>query len=160
MTVVLGKPERVFDAVEAMDLTDSDIARILMRLWRIPARIINRDIPNRFMSVDDFIPLVRQPPTDLIRGLIGGRNRKEDKSSLDAEAFRVFDEPGCMKLCWAFWMTDLGDDRIRVDTETRIFCTDARTKRLFTLYWVIIRPWSGLIRMRLLASIKSDAESN
>ena len=40
MTVVLGKPDRVFEAVEAMDLSDSRIARTLMRLWRIPAKVV------------------------------------------------------------------------------------------------------------------------
>ena len=158
--VVLAKPDRVFAAVEAMDLSDSRIARVLMRLWRIPAKAIAKNVPDRNMSVKDFIPLIRKTPTDLVRGLIGGGNAPKDKSSVDAEAFRAFEAPGCMKLAWAFWLTDLGDDRVRVDTETRVFCTDKKTLRGFTVYWLIIRPWSGLIRMRLLASIKRDAESD
>ena len=158
-TVVLAKPERVFEAVEAMDLTDSSIAKVLMRLWRIPARIYNKDIPDRFMSVTDFIPLIRTPPGVLMRGLLGGANAPAEKSSIDADAFRSFDEPGCMKLVWGFWLTDLGDDRVRVDTETRVHCTDKEMLNKFRVYWLIIRPWSGLIRLRLLASIKRDAES-
>ena len=61
-TVVLGKPERVFDAVEAMDLSDSRIARVLMRLWRIPAKMVSNKVSDRNMSVADFLPLVRTPP--------------------------------------------------------------------------------------------------
>lgn len=157
--VVLGKPERVFEAVEAMDLSDSTIARVLMRLWRIPAKLVmGKKAPDRSMTVDDFLPLERVPPTDLARGLIGGKNAPKDKSEIDSDAFRAFDAPGCIKLVWAFWLTDLGDDRVRVDTETRVYCTDKKTLRGFTVYWCIIRPWSGLIRMRLLASIKRDAE--
>ena len=158
-TVVLAKPERVFEAVEAMDLTDSSIAKLLMRLWRIPARLYNKDIPDRFMSVTDFIPLIHMPPHDLMRGLLGGVNAPKEKSTIDAEAFRSFNEPGCMKLVWGFWLTDLSDDRVRVDTETRVYCTDKEMLNKFRIYWLIIRPWSGLIRMRLLASIKRDAES-
>ncbi len=158
-TVVLGKPDRVFEAVEAMDLSDSRIARVLMRLWRIPAKMVSKKVSDRNMSVADFITLIRTPPTDLARGLIGGRNAPADKASVDAEAFRVFDAPGCIKLVWAFWLTDLGDDRVRVDTETRVLCTDQKTLRAFRIYWLIIRPWSGLIRMRLLASIKRTAEA-
>lgn len=157
--VVLGKPERVFEAVEAMELSDSTIARVLMRLWRIPAKLVmGKKAPDRSMTVADFLPLERSPPTDLARGLIGGKNAPEDKASVDSEAFRAFNAPGCIKLVWAFWLTDLGDDRVRVDTETRVLCTDKKTLRSFTVYWCIIRPWSGLIRMRLLASIKRDAE--
>jgi hypothetical protein len=158
-TVVLAQPDRVFAAVEAMELSDSRIAQVLMRLWRIPVKVIVKDAPDRNMSVSDFIPLVRDPPTDLVRGLIGGRNAPQDKSSVDADAFRAFDQPGCMKLVWAFWLSDLGDDRVQINTETRVFCTDKKTLRSFTIYWHMICPWSGLIRMRLLASIKRDAES-
>ena len=159
-TVVLAKPERVFEAVEAMDITDSTIARVLMRLWRIPARLYNKDVPDRYMSVNDFIPLIRTPPNDLMRGLLGGRHAPKDKTSVDADAFRAFNEPGCIKLVWGIWLTDLGDDRVRVDTETRVFCTDKTMLKKFRICWLIIRPWSGLIRMRLLASIKRDAESS
>jgi hypothetical protein len=159
MTVVLATPERTFEAVEAMDLGDSTIARVLMNLWRIPARLVIKPPPDRNMSVDDFIQLVRQPPTDLARGLIGGRNAPKDKQAIDAESFRAFNEPGCIKLVWAFWLTDLGDDRVRVDTETRVLCTDDKTLRVFRFYWYAIRLWSGLIRLRLLASIKRHAES-
>ncbi|MEQ8733490.1 MAG: hypothetical protein RIC29_01085 [Rhodospirillaceae bacterium] len=158
-TVVLGKPDQVFDAVEAMDLSDSRIARVLMRLWRIPAKMVSNKVSDRNMSVADFLPLVRTPPTDLARGLIGGRNAPADKSTIDADVFRAFDEPGCIKLVWAFWLTDLGDDRVRVDTATRVLCTDNKTLRAFRIYWLIIRPWSGLIRMRLLASIKRNTEA-
>lgn len=158
-TVVLGKQEKVFAAVEDMDLSDSTIARGLMRLWRIPAKLFIKNVSDKNMSVTDFIPLIHTPPTDLVRGLIAGNTSPKDKSKVDAEAFRVFDQPGCFKLAWAFWLTDLGDDRIRLDTETRVFCTDKKTLRGFTVYWLIIRPWSGLIRMRLLASIKRHAET-
>ena len=157
--VVLGKRDQVFAAVEAMDLGDSRIARILMRLWRIPAKLVMKNVSDKNMSVADFIPLIRTPPTDLVRGLIGGSNSPKDKASVDADAFRAFDKPGCIKLAWAFWLTDLGDDRVRVDTETRVLCTDKKTLRGFTVYWYIIRPWSGLIRLRLLASIKRHAET-
>lgn len=158
-TVVLATPERTFAAVEAMDLSDSRIADVLMTLWRIPARLVIKPPPDRNMSVDDFIQLEKRAPTDLARGLIGGRNAPKDKSAIDSEAFRAFDEPGCIKLVWAFWLTDLGDDRIRVDTATRVLCTDRKTLRSFTFYWYAIRLWSGLIRLRLLASIKRTAES-
>lgn len=158
-TVVLATPERTWEALEAMDLSDSRIANVLMTLWRIPARLVIKPPPDRNMSVDDFIQLEKRPQTDLARGLIGGRNAPKDKAAIDSKAFRDFDAPGCIKLVWAFWLTDLGDDRVRVDTETRVLCTDRKTLRSFTFYWYAIRLWSGLIRLRLLASIKRVAES-
>lgn len=157
---VRGRLEDVFEAVEAMELSDSRIAHTLIRLWRIVARVLMRDVPDRDMSMRDFLPLVRIPPTDLARGLLGGKKVPKDTSGIDDQAFILFNESGCIKLVWAFWLTDLGNNCVRIDTETRVLCTDARTLRGFRLYWMVIRPWSGLIRMRLLSSIKRAAEQH
>jgi hypothetical protein len=37
-------------------------------------------------------------------------------------------------------------------------CADAKSRRFFGLYWVVIRPWSGLIRRYMLRSIREEAE--
>jgi hypothetical protein len=38
-------------------------------------------------------------------------------------------------------------------TETRVLLTDERSRRAFGRYWLLIRPFSGLIRRRWLAAI-------
>jgi hypothetical protein len=38
-------------------------------------------------------------------------------------------------------------------TETRVRAGDARARRRFRLYWIAIRPWSGLIRRLWLREI-------
>ena len=69
----------VYAAVAAMDLADSSIARTLMALWRIPARVILANVPDRPMSVRDFLQLHEHPPTDLVRGMIGHRRQRESQ---------------------------------------------------------------------------------
>lgn len=150
----------VFNAVEEMDLTDSTVARALMALWRIPARIILDEVRDRHMSVRDFLQLVREPPTELVRGLIGGAPALEHRGGVSAETFRMFAEPGYIKLVWGFHLLAENNGDVRVVTETRVQCTDGETQRWFRLYWWVIRPWSGLIRKRLLASIKVCAEKD
>jgi hypothetical protein len=154
-TVVTATPQRAFAAIEAVDLSDSDLARGLMAVWRIPARLFVKNVPNRPMSVRDFIALWREPNRDLVRGLVGGVARRE----WSAEEFTAYDGPG-FKLAWGFTVTDLGDGRCRIDTETRVNCCDAKTKRWFTLYWYIIRLPSGAIRRDMLRIIKGRAEAN
>jgi len=44
-----------------------------------------------------------------------------------------------------------------VATETRIRCTDDASRRAFLRYWRVIRPFSGLIRMEMLRSIRCAA---
>lgn len=152
-TVVRAAPDRAFAAVAAVDLPDSRIARGLMALWRIPARLFMDNVPTRSMSVADFIPLANDPPREVVRGLIGGVPRR----SWTVAEYTAHTGPG-FKLAWSFWVTDLGDGRCRVETETRVACCDAATRRWFTLYWLIIRLPSGLIRRDLLRIIKARVE--
>lgn len=146
---VSASPAAAFAAVAAVDLTDSGLARALMAVWRIPARLFMDNVPQRGMSVNDFIPLAHEPPTELVRGLIGGVKRRD----WIAKDFESYTGPG-FKLAWSFWVTDLGDGRCRIDTQTRVLCCDDATRRWFTLYWIIIRLPSGAIRRDLLRIIK------
>jgi hypothetical protein len=111
------------------------------------------DVPDRAMSVKDFIPLAHEPPRELVRGLIAGPPRRD----WSPEQFVAHDGPG-FKLAWSFWFTDLGEGSCRLDTETRVLCNDAKTKRWFRLYWLVIRLPSGAIRRDMLRIIKRRAE--
>jgi hypothetical protein len=51
---------------------------------------------------------------------------------------------------------DLGTTRLA--TETRVLCLDDESRRRFRLYWLFIGPFSGLIRRKILRSIKHEAE--
>ncbi|HEY4993935.1 MAG TPA: hypothetical protein VII33_17820 [Nakamurella sp.] len=63
----------------------------------------------------------------------------------------AFDEPG-----WAVCLTDFRlrptDRGTLLTTETRVACTDRRARRRFRLYWLLIRPFSGLIRRDMLSA--------
>jgi hypothetical protein len=148
-TIVTASVTDAFQAVEAADLSDSKIAAVLMAVWRIPARLFMDNVPNRGMTVHDFIPLAYEPPRELVRGLIGGVTRQ----AWSADDFRRYSGPG-FKLAWSFWVTELGNGHCRIDTETRVHCCDLATTRWFTLYWIIIRLPSGLIRRDMLRIIK------
>ncbi|EGH05146.1 hypothetical protein PSYAE_24927, partial [Pseudomonas amygdali pv. aesculi str. 0893_23] len=49
---------------------------------------------------------------------------------------------------------ELGDGLTRLVTETRVQCLDAVALRQFRPYWYLIRPFSGLIRRRVLKAIQ------
>jgi hypothetical protein len=42
-------------------------------------------------------------------------------------------------------------------TKTRVLLTDDRSRNAFRRYWLLIRPFSGLIRRRWLAAIARRA---
>jgi hypothetical protein len=151
--VVRGTPAQAFAAIERVDLADSTLAQVLMAIWRVPARLFMPNAPTKPMTVADFIPLAHEPPVELVRGLIAGPPRK----AWTSEEFISYDGPG-FKLAWSFWVTALPDGRCRIDTETRVHCNDSKTKRWFTLYWIIIRLPSGAIRRDLLRIVKQRLE--
>jgi hypothetical protein len=45
----------------------------------------------------------------------------------------------------------------RLFTETRVRCLGASSRRWFRLYWLVIRPFSGLLRRAMLRGIKAAA---
>lgn len=56
-----------------------------------------------------------------------------------------------------FTATPDGDGTL-LATETRVFLTDERSRRRFAAYWLVVRPFSGLVRRSWLAAAKRRAE--
>jgi hypothetical protein len=69
-----------------------------------------------------------------------------------ARFFVDYAEPGWAKMLANFRAAD-GE----LTTETRVLLTDEPARRAFRRYWMIIRPFSGLIRRRWLAAIAARA---
>ena len=66
--------------------------------------------------------------------------------------------PGAAQAAWSFelWPTD--DGRTRLATETRVRCADDGARRAFRAYWLVVRPFSGLLRLLLLRNVRRAAE--
>ena len=54
---------------------------------------------------------------------------------------------------WAKMILNFRADAGELTTETRVLLTDDRSRRAFRRYWLVIRPFSGVIRRRWLAAI-------
>jgi hypothetical protein len=60
-----------------------------------------------------------------------------------------------------FHLQPLGrSGHLRVSTETRIHLTDDRARRRFGRYWLLIGPFSALLRLTMLQAIKRRAEAS
>jgi len=73
--------------------------------------------------------------------------------------FVEFDKPGYCKAAWNLYIESNNEDTVTLSTETRILCLGSGAKALFLLYWSIIKPYSGFIRIDMLKIIKHEAES-
>jgi hypothetical protein len=54
-------------------------------------------------------------------------------------------------------IADFRVDDGQLTTETRVLLTDEASRRAFARYWLLIRPFSGLIRRRWLAAVARRA---
>ena len=64
-----------------------------------------------------------------------------------------------LKAVWNFKFEELEAGKTRVSTETRVLCVASFTRFTFGLYWSIIKPFSGIIRNKMLRIIKEDSEA-
>lgn len=106
-----------------------------------------------------FTILAEHPNEELLIGLAGRFwSLSGGLRAVDGETFRTFDEPGSARAAWNFALTSGRDGATLLSTETRVQCTDARARRRFRVYWMVVRPFSGLIRRDMLRELKRQCE--
>ncbi|HSA49009.1 MAG TPA: hypothetical protein VLH10_02710 [Yinghuangia sp.] len=152
--------DTVFRAVEEVTWREVPVFRALMAL-----RFLGRDpaVDPRIiasMTRDGFVVLDRLD-NELVVGTVttpafrvADRLRGALLADLPCEAFAKFDAPGHLKIGFNFLRRGS-----TVSTETRVWATDERARRLFRAYWTVIRPPSGLIRRVWLRAIRERAEN-
>ncbi len=158
---IIGADARtILDAV-LMFRPDADpFFKIVIGLREWPMRLFRRSkkLPKPF-GLNNFTQLERTDH-EIVYGLIGRFWRLDFglHRITDAHAFKAFDQAGLAKLALGFAIRPCSEGRNQLVTQTRVFCPDQRTRLAFTPYWWLIRPVSGLIRRRILSSIKSASE--
>ncbi|MCU0759372.1 MAG: hypothetical protein MUF07_09315 [Steroidobacteraceae bacterium] len=178
-------PSRIAAQLRAVDLADSPFIAPLFAIRGLPARL-SRAFAGREVAApaagtggaEDalragtlgtfferaFVTLRDDPLRGVVVGAVGAFWRNSGGIVRVApERFAADRSPGCARLAWMFDFQPLDGGRACLAvTETRIHCNDAAARRAMTLYWLLIRPASGLIRremLRLLAVRCSDPRS-
>lgn len=140
-------------------------ALLWLREW--PARAIYRRRPDlgiapeqpRF-GLHSFTRLVDED-AGIAFGMIGSFWRLNFglQRVADTQQFLAAHPVGAAKLVLSFQWTRAEAGRLDLETVTRVQCTDARARRFMTAYWTLIRPFSGLIRHRILRQIRRVAQT-
>jgi hypothetical protein len=158
--------ERVYAAIKEVRADEILFFRTLVWIRRRggegPESILNPSGDSPILDValrTSFLKLAEEPGREIVLGTLvavprGWRPRGEPTP----EAFRALREPGFAPAATNFRLEDAGANETRVITETRIFATDAATRRRFAVYWRVIYPGSALIRRMWLRAIKKRSE--
>lgn len=145
-------PAAVMRAAETVTWREAPIFYGLMAMMSLGRPRFSADQPVLDMFVGSGFSVLVRTEDEIVVGGIERFSRKRPVIGLerpDLASFRNFDEPGCVKIGFNFRFTDG-----KLTTETRVKATDARSRRLFGLYWIVIRPGSGLIRHVWLRAIR------
>jgi hypothetical protein len=157
---VASDPLTILDAVASYRPDADPLFKVMIGLREFPMRLLRRsaDAPRPF-GLHNFTLLGRTEEAT-VYGLIG-QFWKMDYGLhplADGDAFKAFRQQGIAKLVLGFAVQRQPDGLTLLATETRVYCPDRASRLKFTPYWLLIRPVSGLIRRRILSSIKQASE--
>ena len=159
--------DRVYHAIRSVTADEIQLFRMLTGIRRLgrpgPESILNA--PEKMPILDvatrtSFLLLADEPAHEIVVGtpVVAPRGwRPRGKPS--PEGFRALRNPGFALAAMNFRIEAAGPDACTVTTETRVFATDAASRRRFAAYWRVIYPGSAVIRRMWLAAIKRRAES-
>jgi hypothetical protein len=171
---VAASPDLVYASLRTADFDYWGLTRALYALRVLPALpAAPRETWRRFrdelwlhrFTLDDmlasgFTVLGERPGEEVVLGTLGRFWRARGELCPTSPArFREPAPPGTAKAAWNFTVGRRSDGATEFRTETRVSCADAATRRRFRAYWMLIRPFSGLIRREMLAAVRSAAES-
>jgi len=166
--VFRAPPEQCFDTIVNFDLLQIPVLRVLVGARGLPQRLAEavrrgvnqaggspagpmfrlRDLPSM-----GWMPLGERPGGELVFGQVGkiwkpGGGAPSDP--VTRAEFACFDQPGFAKLVESTRVDPYGERSAIVTLETRVACTDPDSRRRFRRYWLVVGPFSHLLRRAAL----------
>lgn len=133
--IVNATQKDVFNAAKNLDLNGSFITKRLLRI---------RGLPVTDLSLQGFIKNVCF------------KYIEEDQYN----EFVIDAAQPNLEIFWNFYFKEEAENKILVSTETRILCLTKRSRFLFSVYWLFVKPFSGITRREMLRLIKENAEQS
>jgi hypothetical protein len=178
-TIVRAAPGATYAAIREADLAGGPIARTLLAIRAVPAALLllvtspqalvresrarrtARGKPTRLADFErhGFRVVAERAPEELVIGLLGRfwTPRGGVCHDVSAATFAMGPPNGQALAGWNFTVVARDDGRCELRTETRVWCApEVRWK--FRLYWLVVRPGSGVIRREMLRAIRRTAE--
>jgi len=163
---VKASRKQVFRAVSEVRADEIFLFRTLVWIRRFgrpgPESIMNpgHDLPLLEVATrTSFLLLAEEPNQEIVLGtLVAAPKGARLKKDPTPEDFKVLHAPGFALAAINFRIEEAPNGETLVTTETRVYATDAPTRRRFAAYWRTIYPGSALIRRMWLRAIRKRAE--
>ncbi|HKY05846.1 MAG TPA: hypothetical protein VJQ56_13200, partial [Blastocatellia bacterium] len=141
------------------------LVRSLLALRALPSTFRERARPQaRALTLETFLKsgfvlLSESKDEEIVIGLVGKFWTPTGcLEHTDAASFKRESRAGLARAVWNFAL-EPGPSGTRVVTETRVQCTDGASRRLFRAYWLLVRPFSGLLRRYMLRELRQATET-
>jgi hypothetical protein len=164
---IAASKEKVYAAIKSVTGDEIFLFRALTWIRRLgrsgPESILNAPEHQPILEVatrTSFLLLAEEPNHEIVLGtaVVVSRGWRPSRHPTP-EDFKAVHEPGFALAAMNFLVEEDGSGACTLTTETRIFATDASTRRRFARYWRVIYPGSSLLRRMWLRAIARRAES-
>ena len=166
--LINSTPDIIFNAIQNLNFNQSQIIRCLLTVrkayavlgfdkssWSVEKSVFNKKIIESGFTVLDYLP-----GREIVLGFAGQFWKPSGGfiNFSNQEEYLAYTATNACKGAWNFYLSETGQGTLELSTETRVFCPEKAVKQKFGLYWLFIKPFSGLIRKVLLKNIKHIAE--
>lgn len=169
-TFIDAPVSRTYAALHSTDFGRPLLVRVLLALRALPSLLLKATEPlssgsqrvqpltlNTLLS-KGFVLLSEDREKEIVLGAVGRFWTPTGcLEETDAIRFKREERAGVAKAAWNFIFERSGKGT-RVSTETRVKCSDEASRRRFRAYWMVVGPFSGLIRRKMLKELKRSAE--
>lgn len=171
--VFRASPAECYRAASELDLFQAPLVRALLGIRGLPRPVVGAvggrttrtargASPRTFRFKDmvglGWILLGETPGVEMVLGQVSHPWKAVADSThapTTPEQYTSFDEPGFAKIAASLRIDPYGNESSILTMETRVALTDEESRRRFRRYWLLIGPFSALIRrmaLRLLAT--------
>ena len=177
--LIRARSDVVYSALRRADFASGAVPRMLLSLRAVPAAILavvrspsgardewrerraRRGSTLANLERAGFRVVAEDAPHELVLGVMGRfwTPRGGICRDFDSAVLRAGPPAGYAVAAWNFTLEPQGAAQCVLRTETRVWCAPD-VRRRFRLYWLLVRPGSGLIRRSMLRAIRREAEGS
>ena len=163
-THVKAPLEQTREALRRADFSQMPLTRVLMGLRKLGwsrRKAAQAGTQEERLRAAGFIPIPTGSENEALHGVVGRFWRPDSGTlcGLTAEEIIAFEREGFAKAMWNFTVERETDSLTRLATETRVVVYGSAARRKFRAYWLLVGPFSGLIRKEMLRLVRRGAEA-